>query len=120
MSERRSGSLVALSEDAARDVLKRLYGKVWNRAGACRMTGKKVGMPIRSISTGMRPILDDARNWHQTETCEPPENKARIHHELVRVRPFANGDGRRAGIMADIHLARIDPNIVLNWSDDRR
>ena len=82
-----------------------------------RRTEKNIGVPVRNISTEMRTCLDDARYWHENETYEPLEATARFHHKLVWVHPFDNGNGRWARIMADTFLARIEPNIVLGWSD---
>ncbi|MYH56748.1 MAG: hypothetical protein F4145_01740 [Boseongicola sp. SB0675_bin_26] len=39
-----------------------------------------------------------------------------FHHKLVWVHPFANGNGRWARIMADAYLAKIDPDLFLDWS----
>jgi len=44
------------------------------------------------------------------------EPTAHLHHRLVWIHPFANGNGGWARIMADAYLARIDPAIFLDWS----
>ena len=64
----------------------------------------------------MRTCLDDARYWRDHKSFEPLEATARLHHRLVWIHPFANGNGRWARIMADAYLARIEPEIFLDWS----
>jgi len=114
--ERRPKSFDVLTDDAAREVHKRLFGKIWDWAGVYRLTEKNIGVPVWNISTEMRACLDDACYWRENGTYEPLEAAARLHHKLVWIHPFANGNGRWARIMADTYLARIDEDIFLDWS----
>lgn len=114
--ERRPKSFDILTDDAAREVHKRLFGQVWDWAGVYRLTEKNIGVPVWHISTEMRTCLDDARYWRDNGTYDPLEATARLHHKLVWVHPFANGNGRWARIMADAYLATLDPDIFLDWS----
>ena len=114
--DRRPKTFDFLSDSAARDVHKRLFGQVWDWAGVYRLTEKNIGVSVWQISTEMRTCLDDARYWRDNGTYEPLEAVARYHHKLVWVHPFANGNGRWARIMADAYLATIDPNKFLDWS----
>lgn len=114
--ERRRKSYDILTDDAAREIHKRLFGQVWDWAGVYRLTEKNIGVQVWHISTEMRTCLDDARYWRENGTYEPLEAIARFHHKLVWVHPFANGNGRWARIMADAYLATINPDIFLDWS----
>lgn len=114
--ERRPRSFDILTDDAAREVHRRLFGQVWDWAGVFRQTEKNIGVPVWHISTELRTCLDDARFWREHATYHPLEATARFHHKLVWVHPFANGNGRWARIMADGYLATIDPGIFLDWS----
>ncbi|EEE35445.1 mobile mystery protein B [Rhodobacteraceae bacterium KLH11] len=114
--DRRRKSYDILTDDAAREVHKRLFGQVWDWAGVYRLTEKNIGVQVWHISTEMRTCLDDARYWRENGTYEPLEAIARFHHKLVWVHPFANGNGRWARIMADAYLATIDPDVFLDWS----
>lgn len=114
--ERRPKSFDVLTDDAAREVHRRLLGKVWDWAGTYRQAEKNIGVSVWHISTEMRTCLDDARYWRENGTYEPLEATARFHHKLVWVHPFANGNGRWARIMADAYLATIDPDLFLDWS----
>ena len=114
--DRRPKSFDVLTDNASREVHKRLFGQVWDRAGAFRLTEKNIGVPIWRISTEMHTCLGDARYWRENGTYEALEATARFHHKLAWVHPFANGNGRWARIMADAFLATIAPGIFLDWS----
>ncbi|MYA87201.1 MAG: mobile mystery protein B [Boseongicola sp. SB0662_bin_57] len=114
--DRRPKSFDVLTNDAARAVHRRLFGKVWDWAGVYRLTEKNIGVPVWQVSTEMRTCLGDARCWRENGTFDPIEAAARFHHKLVWVHPFANGNGRWARIMADTYIAGIDPDIFLDWS----
>lgn len=115
--ERRPKSFDILTDDAARAVHKRLFGKIWSWAGVYRLTEKNIGVSVWEISTELRTCFDDARYWREHSTYDPVEAAARLHHKLVWIHPFANGNGRWARIMADAYLAGIDADIMFDWSD---
>ncbi len=114
--EQRPKSFDVLTDTVARTMHKRLYEAVWDWAGKYRQTEKNIGVPVWDISTKLRTCLDDARYWRDNNTYEPLEAAARFHHELVRVHPFPNGNGRWARIMADIYLTGFNKVFILDWS----
>ena len=114
--DRRPKSFDLLTDAAAREIHKRLLGEVWDWAGIYRLTEKIIEVSVWHISTELRTCLDDARYWRDHKSFDPLEATARLHHRLVWIHPFANGNGRWARIMADAYLARIDRNIFLDWS----
>ena len=104
-----------LSDTSAREVHRRLFGDVWTWAGDYRLTEKNIGVPVWQISSELRYALDDARLWLDDAVYSPAEAVARFHHRLVRIHPFANGNGRWSRIMADELLRRIDPDLFIDW-----
>ena len=86
--ERRSKSFDVLIDDAAREVHKRLFGKVWDRAGAYKQAESNIGVSVWHISTEMRTRLDDARYRRENGTCEPLDATARFHHKPVWIPPL--------------------------------
>ena len=52
-------------------------------------------------------LLGDARYWVEHHTFEPDELAIRLHHMLVWIHPFANGNGRHARLMADVVVRRL-------------
>ena len=114
--DRRPRSFDLLTDAAVREIHKRLFGEVWAWAGAYRLTEKNIGVPVWHVSTEMRTCLDDARYWRDHKSFQRLEATARLHHRLVWIHPFANGNGRWARIMADAYLAKIEPDTFLDWS----
>ncbi len=95
---------------------KRLFGEVWDWAGSFRTTGKNIGVdPIR-IGVELRMLMDDARYWVDHKTYPPVEAAIRLHHRMVLIHPFANGNGRHARIMADTVLTRVYKVAPIDWA----
>jgi Fic family protein len=47
---------------------------------------------------------DDAAFWHANDVFAPAEIAVRIHHRLVCVHPYPNGNGRQTRLLADLYL----------------
>lgn len=69
--------------------------------------------PFR-IAPEVRALLGDARYWIEHETYPPDEIAVRLHHRLVAIHPFANGNGRHSRLMADL-LAEKLGQPVFTW-----
>ncbi|MEJ8571130.1 mobile mystery protein B [Microbaculum marinum] len=118
-----------LSDNFVRNLHDRLFGEVWRWAGAYRLTEKNIGVDPVTISVEVRNLLDDARYWAEHGTFDPVEQAVRLHHRLVFVHPFPNGNGRHARIFADAFLAHVHGEDAIDWaggydlrsvSDERR
>jgi Fic-DOC domain mobile mystery protein B len=83
---------------------KRMYGNVWRWAGQHRTTGKNIGVDAYRIPADLRQLLEDCRYWIENETFEPDEIAARVHHRLVSIHCYPNGNGRHARLAADLLL----------------
>jgi Fic-DOC domain mobile mystery protein B len=95
---------------------KRLFGKVWSWAGTFRRTGKNIGIDPIHIRVELRALMDDARYWSEHKTYMPTEAAVRLHHRLVFIHPFPNGNGRHARIMADAVLASTYGADAIDWA----
>lgn len=104
-----------LTDDFVRELHRRLFGDVWVWAGKYRMTEKNIGIDPIHISVRLRELLDDANYWVENETYDPIEAAARVHHRLVYIHPFPNGNGRHARIMADTLLQFAYGRDPLDW-----
>ncbi|MGY3076417.1 Fic-DOC domain mobile mystery protein B [Bradyrhizobium sp. LM6.10] len=105
-----------LTDDFAIILHKRLFGDVWDWVGTFRKTGKNIGIdPIR-IPVALRTLMDDAQFWADNKTYSPSEAAIRLHHRLVKVHPFPNGNGRHARIMADAVLNRVYKAKPIDWT----
>lgn len=104
-----------LTDDFAITLHKRLFGDVWNWAGTFRKTGKNIGIDPLCIGVELRTLMDDARCWAEHGTYSPVEAVVRLHHRMVFIHPFPNGNGRHARIMADVVLTRVYGAEPIDW-----
>jgi Fic-DOC domain mobile mystery protein B len=95
-----------LSDDFTRELHRRMFSKVWRWAGMYRTSARNFGWESFRIAEGVRNCLDDARYWVANGTYSVPEAAIRMHHRLVVIHPWANGNGRHARLLADCLVAR--------------
>jgi Fic-DOC domain mobile mystery protein B len=93
-----------LSEKFLRDLHIRMFGHVWKWAGTYRTSDKSIGVEWYKIPTEINQLLSDVRYWITHETYPIDEIAARLHHRLVWIHPFPNGNGRWARTMSDVLL----------------
>lgn len=96
-----------LTVDFALTLHKRMFGDVWSWAGAYRHTERNIGVAPHRIGAETAALLNDARYWVDNAIYEPTETAVRLHHRLVYIHPFPNGNGQHARIMADLLLRRL-------------
>jgi Fic-DOC domain mobile mystery protein B len=105
-----------LTDGFAVTLHRRLFGGVWTWAGAFRKTEKNIGIDPLYIGVELRKLMDDASYWAKHDTYSPTETAVRLHHRMVFIHPFPNGNGRHARIMADailIHIYHAEP---IDWA----
>lgn len=93
-----------LSEKFFRDLHVKMFGLVWAWAGTYRTSDKSIGVAWMHIPTEMKKLIEDVRYWITHETYPMDEIAARLHHRLVFIHPFPNGNGRWARVAADVLL----------------
>ncbi len=100
LSRRRTGDSV-LSLEFLRELHRRMFGKTWRWAGTFRATGKTLGVAASQIPEALKNLIENTR--YQVKAGVPPQDEIamRFHHELVRIHPFANGNGRHGREMTD-------------------
>lgn len=86
---------------------KRMLGQVWKWAGNYRRTDKNIGVPYYEVPTQLQQLLGDARYWQEHGSFPPRELAIMLHHRLVKIHLFANGNGRHARMAADAYLAKL-------------
>lgn len=52
-------------------------------------------------------MLDDAKAWIDYKTYPPDDIAVRLHHRLVQIHPFPNGNGRHSRLMADLLVMQL-------------
>lgn len=104
----RSRNPRALLTDAfARTLHRRMFGEVWKWAGSYRRTERNIGIAAGRIAAEVPALFDDVRYWVEHTTYPPDEIAVRLHHRLVAIHPFPNGNGRHARLMADLLIERL-------------
>jgi Fic-DOC domain mobile mystery protein B len=96
-----------LDDGFARTLHERMFGDVWSWAGVYRLTPRNIGIDAHRIPNDTLMMFDDVRFWRDNNTFPPDEMAIRLHHRLVYIHPFPNGNGRHARLMADLLLERL-------------
>jgi Fic-DOC domain mobile mystery protein B len=96
-----------LSEKFIRDLHKRMLGDVWRWAGKFRTSQRNIGMDYWLIPVELRQLLDDGKAWIEFGTYPADEIAVRLHHRLVLIHPFPNGNGRHARLVADLLVMQL-------------
>jgi len=104
-----------LNEQFIKELHKRMFCNVWKWAGRFRKTDKNIGGPWHQVPMALRNLCDDARVWVERKEESPEEIAVRLHHGLVSIHPFLNGNGRHARLMADILLENVMNHPRLSW-----
>lgn len=93
---------------------KKMFDDVWAWAGRSRRRLTNIGVDPSEIATLMKLAFDDAVYWHANDVFAPDELAVRIHHRLVCVHPYPNGNGRQTRLMADLYL-HVTGRARLTW-----
>jgi len=86
---------------------KEMFGHVWKWAGKKRTTNKKIGVDKSQIDNEMAKLRDDLAYWLEQEKdkkLDLIEISSRLHHRLVSIHPFCNGNGRWARFIVNLFL----------------
>ena len=94
-----------LTEPFARELHRRMFGGVWRGAGRYRTFERAPGWEAHRIPEGVRMFLDDAEGWIRFSTYPVRESAVRLHHRLVAIHPWSNGNARHARLLADVVVA---------------
>lgn len=91
-----------------RELHKRMFRRVWRWAGKIRQNELNLGVPIPEITPRLATLLDDTKAWLEFESYPPDEVCVRLHHGLVAIHPWRNGNGRHARLLADRLAAALE------------
>ncbi|MBI4923888.1 MAG: mobile mystery protein B [Devosia nanyangense] len=93
---------------------RRMFGDVWTWAGTWRRRQTNIGVAPATIPERTQALLSDARYWLANTTYDPDELAVRLHHQMVFIHPFANGNGRHTRLLADLLVASLN-RPVFSW-----
>jgi len=96
-----------MSERFVRDLHRHMLSDVWRWAGRFRTSERNIGIPHYEIPMAVRQLLADAAAWLEHQAYAPDEIAVRVHHRLVQIHPFPNGNGRHSRLMADLLVMQL-------------
>jgi Fic-DOC domain mobile mystery protein B len=109
-----------------RTVHRAMFGEVWEWAGSYRTSITSIGVRPHMIPAQLSALCSEVCSWseHPVERTFV-EMAAYIHHQLVLIHPFENGNGRFSRLIADRFLLAwqcphpVWPSNLTNTSSDR-
>ena len=115
LSRRKPQDAGWLDEAFVRRLHKDMFSNVWEWAGLYRNRELNIGVAPHRVIEEVAKLLGDFRYRHEHADQNPILDTAvRVHHGLVRIHPFRNGNGRHARMVADIYL-HSQSHALPNW-----
>lgn len=91
-----------------RKIHREMFGNVWDWAGRYRKSQTSVGITPSLIPSQLAIFCGEVQSWSQHGVeLTFLEMAARVHHRLVLIHPFENGNGRFSRLVAD--------RVLLSW-----
>ncbi len=82
-----------------------MFGDVWDWAGRWRKSITNIGIKPQFIPMKLSELCAQVISWGTgSAKMTYLERSARIHHQLVSIHPFENGNGRFSRLVADRYL----------------
>ncbi len=97
-----------LDDKAIRLVHRYMFDQTWAWAGQYLHSDKNIGVDWTLIPEQVRVLCGDAKYQRSNGTYSEDEFGARLHHRLVAIHPFPNGNGRHARLFADLVMQSLD------------
>jgi Fic-DOC domain mobile mystery protein B len=92
------------SAESIKRLHKDMFDRTWKWAGQFRQKDFNIGMPAAIIPVEIKKLTDDVKYWSDKNVFDIFGQSIRIHHRLVMIHPFENGNGRHARLTSDIIL----------------
>jgi len=94
-----------LTDTFSRELHRNMFNHIWRWAGRYRTSERNLGWEVHRLSEGIRNAFGDTQCSMQHGTYPLTEVAVRLHHRLVAIHPWPNGNGRHARLMADLVVA---------------
>jgi fido (protein-threonine AMPylation protein) len=92
-----------LTSHFIRDLHRELYGEIWTWAGVFRRHEINLGVAPELIPTEIASNVDTLNfRWGNTADWTPRQFGIGVHAEVLRIHPFADGNGRTSRLVADL------------------
>lgn len=103
-----------MTEAFIRSLHKAMFGEVWSWAGQFRTRETNIGVPPYQVPLALRELLDTMQYWLAARPFPPDEIAVHLHHRLVQIHPFPNGNGRHTRALADLLIEQLG-RPVFTW-----
>lgn len=113
---RRTRTKDILDRNFVLELHRKMFGDVWRWAGTWRRRQTNIGVDPATVPMRVEGLLNDVRYWVDQQTYERDRIAIRLHHQMVFIHPFPNGNGRHTRLMADLLRERLGGE-PFNWGD---
>lgn len=95
----------------------KLFGDVWSWAGKFRRSDINLSkISTYDIGPQLKNLFEDASVWIKNEKMSWDEISAELHHRLIWIHPFPNGNGRTTRIFTEF-VQRRNGQEVTSWME---
>lgn len=92
-----------LSDAFLRELHRSLYAEIWTWGGLFRVRELNIGVPPEMVAVEVRGTLDNLYyRWKHANNLTARALGIEAHASLVRIHPFADGNGRVTRLLADL------------------
>jgi Fic-DOC domain mobile mystery protein B len=107
LNSRRSRMPQMLGINYILELHRQMLAEVWQWAGQIRSTDLQnaFAAPVHDIRPELAKLQADAVE-HWLSDMSADEFAVRVHHRVVKIHPFRNGNGRHSRLLADVLLER--------------
>jgi Fic-DOC domain mobile mystery protein B len=92
-----------------KEVHREMFDETWKWAGRLRTKNYNIGVPWAAITEQLGLLIKDYDSW--LKSLDKLALSVRLHHRLVKIHPFVNGNGRHARLLADIFLFSFEQSV---------
>lgn len=96
-----------LDEGFLRALHLKMFDQTWRWEGKFRSSNKTIGVDSHQIAVRLRDLLDNTTYQIDHKAFGADEQAIRLHHQLVWIHPFPNGNGRHSRLMADLLITQL-------------
>lgn len=107
-----------ISTDFIQKLHTHMFNNTWRWAGKFRQSETNIGIDRHLIPVELKKLCDDVNYQLEQKTYPLDEIAVRLHHRLVFIHPFPNGNGRLARLLADL-LMRLNGKTRFSWGKNQ-
>lgn len=112
---------VGIHELTDHQILKDIHGEalggIWSWAGQYRVRDLSIGVDPSQVTNEVGILISLLIDANRASWFPPHELALRAHHQITRIHPFVDVNGRISRLYADVLLACLTPDdpLVIDW-----